>query len=168
MTTIAPVKPPELTEARKKFLHGVFTTACEGGIQYWAALDEYHWIKNEVSEGDIDWDKDCDLDGFYATLMPTADEGCWGIWNGPKDVGALRLNLNVIERGVRLFRRYCHGELDSSGRPVLDEHQKAMPDGHYWRQFLVAEATHGEDGDYDAEVADQIVQWGLFGMGIYG
>lgn len=40
--------------------------------------------------------------------------------------------------------------------------------GAYWRELLKADRTNGDDGDYDAIVADWIVQAGLFGRIIYG
>jgi len=37
------IKNPERTEERLEFLHGIFTTALEGGIGYWSVCDAYHW-----------------------------------------------------------------------------------------------------------------------------
>lgn len=163
MTATIPAPLTEhLSDARKDFLHSVFTTALEGGIQYWANVQRYRWSKT----GPDGPTADPDLDGFNAVISST--EGEWGVFDGPKDREFLAIDLTVMERGVRLFRRYCHGELDSHGKPVPEENQKPLGDTHYWRQFLECEATNGQGGDYDAEVADQVVQWGLFGQGIYG
>lgn len=49
---------------RDKLLHGLFTTALEGGINYWAEVDQYHW--NERTSID-------DLHGFYATITEIGD-----------------------------------------------------------------------------------------------
>lgn len=38
----------------------------------------------------------------------------------------------------------------------------------YWKQFLLANRTNGAEGDYDADVADNILQAGLFNEVIYG
>lgn len=40
--------------------------------------------------------------------------------------------------------------------------------GTYWQQFVAANRTNGDQGDYDADIADQIVQAGLFGEVVYG
>lgn len=79
----------------------------------------------------------------------------------------LRLDLAVVDRGAQLFVRYCRGEIDSNGHDVEESQRVDLPDGHYWRQFVVAEATHGAEGDYDAAVADNVVQFGLFGEVVY-
>lgn len=38
----------------------------------------------------------------------------------------------------------------------------------YGKQAQLANRTNGEDGDFDADIADQIVQLGLFGEVVYG
>lgn len=158
----AAIKTP-LSVGRKKFLHAVFTTAIEGSIQYWARVDEYHWHHPGG------WDED--IDAFYATVLSTEldledpkDNG-WGIGDLPS---TLRIDLDVIDRGTNLFVRYCRGEINSHGIDVPEGQRKLLADDAYWRQFLAAEATHGEEGDYDAMVADNIVQFGLFGKLVFG
>ena len=49
------------SEERKDFLHSVFVTAMEGGVNYWADLVEYRW-----SHGAPDYK--ADLDGFRAVI----------------------------------------------------------------------------------------------------
>jgi hypothetical protein len=146
----------------------MFTTAIEGGINYWASVQSYHWIKPEFHDhrGHI---AGCeDIDGFKAEINPPGEDGEWGVFDTDKDTQTLTIDLAVMERGALLFRRYCQGEIDGQGQPVAIEDWKPLRDDHYWRQWLVQEATNGKEGDSDAEVADQIVQWGLFGKGIYG
>lgn len=159
-----------LSKERKSFLHMMFTTALEGGIQYWADVDTYKWSK--PCEGITGAEtRTEDIEDFHA--MITSNEGDWGISHlrtgyGLGENEPIRIDLTVMEMGARLFRRYCHGEIDNEGKPVPEDQQKAMRHDHYWRQWLVQEATDGEEGDSDAEVADQIVQWGLFGQAVYG
>lgn len=117
---------------RKQFVFDVFTTALEGGISYWAKVDEYHWRDSSGNE---------DLEGFRAAIRDAEDPG-----------DQLSVDATVIDRGISLFD------------PIASE----RPAGHYWRQFLDANRTNGADGDYDAGVADAIVQLGLFGKIIYG
>jgi len=159
-----------LSVGRKRFLHGVFTTAIEGGIQYWAEVGEYHWQARR-SEGHPNQQPVEDVDGFYATIrsnerdLEDPNDNGWGFDDLPS---TLRIDLDVVERGTKLFARYCRGEINSHGEAVPEDEQKALSDDHYWRQFLAAEATHGQDGDYDATVADEIIQWGLFGESVFG
>lgn len=157
---------------RRKFLHDVFVTAIEGGIQYWAVVKKYHWLKPEARNNNgLSWNEDLDLDGFHAVLVPSlaAVVGCWGVWDdAEKDTAELTVDADVIRRGVTLFKRRCLGEIDSRGKDVPPGKRTVLREDHYWRQFLVAERTNGEDGDYDAEVADQILQFGLFGQAVYG
>lgn len=149
---------PALTNGRKTFLHELFTTAVEGGINDWALVGKYRWGLLDKSD---------DIDGFYATIKSTEDD--WGVdrtfqstvadpqsagvsvlGSGylapPADAQALRIDLAVLDHGVRLFARYCRGEIDSRGREVPEGDRTELPDDHYWRQFLVAEATHGGEG----------------------
>lgn len=152
-----------LSVGRKKFLHEVFNTALEGGIQYWANVDEYHWHHPGG------WDED--IDGFYATVLSAEldledpNDNGWGIDGLPS---TLRIDLDVVDRGTNLFARHCRGEINSHGIDVPEEQRKPLADDAYWRQFLAAEATHGREGGYDAMVADSIIQFGLFGSLVYG
>lgn len=150
----------DLSKEHKEFLHGVFTTALEGGIGYWSECSTYRW-----SLGSSDTD---DIDGFYAVIRPPSEEGCWGVFDDDEsDRSVQRIDLEVIHRGVELFKDYCYGKIYHNGDPVPQDQREPLPEDHYWRQFLVAELTRGVDGDYDAEVADVIVQFGLFGKWVY-
>jgi len=52
---------------RRKLLFDLFTTACEGGINYWADVDAYHlWLP--------DSEYDPDYNGFYADLTDHVDD----------------------------------------------------------------------------------------------
>lgn len=137
---------PTLSNERKRFFHEIFTTAIEGGINYWAQTNTYHSFG---SNGD-------DIDGFYPDIT-THDDG-----------DGLHIDSDTINRGVQLFVKYCRGEITTQGNPVPEQDRREISEDHYWRQFLVAEVTQGRDGDYDAVVADSIVQFGLFGKSIYG
>lgn len=149
------------SEERKQFLHDVFVTAIEGGINYWATVEDYHW-----TNGDEDSLDRKDIDGFYATVYEMADEDGEGSPSGravrwcPYYVNGelLRIDANVIARGIRLFIDEVKGE--GGG--------EKLPYDHYWWQFVEANDTNGRDGDYDAIVAEQVVQYGLFGKAIYG
>ncbi|ASR77188.1 hypothetical protein KIV66_gp81 [Mycobacterium phage MyraDee] len=143
------------TADRQQFLFDVFVTALEGGIGYWSVASEYHIWK--PGPGHVE-----DIEGFFAVVSDAEaddDEG---------DFHDLRIDANVIARGIGLFERYALGKIDSLGTEVAEHAIEPVGENHYWRQFLLANRTNGDDGDYDADVADIIVQFGLFGEAVYG
>lgn len=149
------IKNPERTEERLEFLHGIFTTALEGGIGYWSVCDTYHWSqKTEIGY------PASDLTGFYATLESNEDD--WGVteayiseqgqFQPITETQTLRVDLDVVERGANLLvEKVLSGEFTNT----------------YLLQFVVAWITNGGSGDYDACGADLAVQLGLFGEVVY-
>lgn len=155
----------DLPEDRKAWLHTVFVTALEGGINYWAAVDKYRiWKAGSDFDGSGGL---ADIEGFHAVIVSTEDE--WGVFEGDADRTALRIDGEVIRRGIDLFSDYCRGRIDSAGQTREQNPNFNSADirgtEHYWVRFLIADLTNGVDGDFDSEVADQVVQWGLFGQG---
>lgn len=130
----------ERTQERKEFLADVFTTAIEGGINYWSQVEEYHW---QGTEGRM---QDADLDGFYAEIIEIGD----GYERIPH-----RIDQAVIVRGLNL--------LCNNADPI-----KFAPTGRLLADLLLANRTNGSDGDFDADSADCVVQAGLFGEIVYG
>lgn len=151
-----------ITENRKAFLHSIFTTALEGGIGYWSAAEEYHW----GTDGGVKIVDD--LDGFYAILDSAEDD--WGVEEAYiAEIGevslitetqSLRVDLTVMERGVNLL-------VDKVIEAAKSEDDVPFS-RKYLRQFVIQWLTDGEDGDSDADVADMVVQLGLFGEVVYG
>ena len=154
------------TNERKSFLHSVFTTALEGGIGYWSVAEEYHWGTDGGAKV-VD-----DLDDFYAILSPAEEE--WGLGVDHKvfitetgepqqitDDQLLRVDMKVIERGVMRL-------IDNVIQATVEEDDTMDFSRKYLRQFVVAWLTDGREGDYDADVADMVVQLGLFGEVVYG
>lgn len=150
--------PTTRTREQAEFLHDVFTTALEGGIGYWSQCSDYHiWKAGDELTPDIH--------GFYAVIHPTEettdDTGapCWGVFDGDTDTQALRIDINTIRRGtVKLVDQVIAAvknpdQIDFSRR--------------YLRQFVIAWLTDGAEGDYDASVADLVIQLGLFGKVAY-
>lgn len=155
MTSTQTEVTPVRTEGRKKFLHYVFTTALEGGINYWATVETYHW-----SEG-IGAD---DLDGFNATI--TSSEEDWGVSHLSTGYGLgenepIRIDLEVVERGVNLM-------VDKIIAAAKSENPKAPFSDPYLRQFVEQWLTDLELGDSDADGCDLALQLGLFGEVVYG
>lgn len=152
------------TEGRKEFLHSMFTTALEGGIGYWSVADEYHWGYRE--QGTDDWKSD--TEGFYA-ILESAEED-WGVaeafiaetgeTQAITETQSLRVDITVIERGVNLL-------VDKVIEATKSEDPDAPFSRKYLRQFVIQWLTDCEDGDSDADVADFVVQLGLFGEVVY-
>ncbi|QFG04564.1 hypothetical protein SEA_JEEVES_89 [Mycobacterium phage Jeeves] len=144
------------SEDRKQFLFDVFVTALEGGIGYWSAASKYHiWLDAEAGKEDID--------GFFAVIEIQDDDT-----DPDEEPTEYRIDAAVIARGIGLFEKYALGKIDGLGNEIPEHAQNPVGEGHYWRQFLLANRTNGEDGDYDADVADIIVQFGVFGEAVYG
>ena len=149
------IKNPERTELRLEFLHGVFTTALEGGIGYWSVCDEYRWSTLAPAGNRIS-----DPTGFHALIESSEDD--WGVteayiseqgqFQPITETQTLRIDLDVIERGANLLvEKVLSGEFTNP----------------YLLQYVVAWVTNGDQGDYDACGADLAVQLGLFGEVVY-
>ncbi len=126
------------SDQRKQFLFDVMVTAAEGGIGYWSQLSTYHWQR-----GGRD-----DLDGFHMVVHERDEQGSGDAF---AEKGR-RVDADAIARGLRLFGQYWQ---DTS---------KDL----YAHQLIAADATNGQDGDYDSDLADQVVQFAIFGEIIYG
>lgn len=137
---------------RNQFLFDVFVTALEGGIGYWSAASTYH---NHTGTDDYGGDA---IEDFYAVIHETKegddpepdDEvvtdklGYESRYQGQ----GMRVDADVIAKGLGLFRdKVSSGEI-------------ANP---YAKQLVLADRTNGKDGDYDADMADIVVQLGLLG-----
>lgn len=81
-----------------------------------------------------------DLRGFHATIEDIEDAN-----------KVYRIDAEVIQRGLRAI---------ADGRVNVNSDIRAA--------VLLASRTNGDDGDYDAGVADCVVQAGLFGEVVYG
>lgn len=116
----------------------LFTCAVEGGINYWAEVEEYHlWLPKT--------DHEPDYKGFYAEIVDQAD-----------DDKPHRITRDVIVRGYRLAATKTQTEIHyfwqcNCGKPPL-----------------VCTEDSNAEWDFDALDADAIVQLGLFGSVVYG
>lgn len=149
-------------------LHYVFTTALEGGIGYWSVPTEYRWSKaGPGMEGRPDTNIE-DLDGFYAIIESNEDD--WGVseafiaeqgqFQPITETQSLRIDIDVIERGMNLF-------VDKVIEATKSEDPKAPFSNKYLRQMVVQWLTDVEDGDSDVDGCDLVVQLGLFGEVVY-
>jgi len=64
---------------KPELLHGLFTTAMEGGIGYWSSTNLYHWMNGDEE----------DLKFFAAEIVEEDTER------------VIRIDLNIIELGLR-------------------------------------------------------------------
>lgn len=160
----------------------MFTTACEGGIGYWSTLEQYRWSKSENYTKLIDgipFHSSHDvpnLDGFHAVLSSSEDD--WGVDHAyqprthvPEEAAPghivpigeqeeLWVDIDVMERGWNLF---CDKVIDAA----KSEDPEAPFSRKYFRRAVISWLSDGEDGDYDSDVADLVVQLGLFGEVVY-
>lgn len=123
---------------RDRQLNMVFTTAIEGGINYWARVDSYNWAVPDsdgfqgISEGR----------NFNAAIVD--DEG-----------KSHTITRAVIVRGISRAYQYMRENVAE-----YDSYQRhAISDLNY---------GHWDDVDYDATTADIVVQFGLFNELVYG
>lgn len=141
-----------------EMLHSVFTTAIEGGLNYWAQVVDYHWCNADDSD---------DYHGFYAEIAveatdcPTVLPGvvtnygtATSFFAGTYDCIIMRIDRTVMQRGWVLASTRSENE---------NHHQWQCGNG---RPPLVI--TDDDDWDYDACDADAIAQLGLFGTTIFG
>lgn len=124
--------------------------------------------------------EELDADACTATIQvqDPDDEDNWIEHNiGPADVA----------RGLRLYREYLQGKREgfpgewkyraddavragliaSADEFVGTEHAKASPDSYAW-ETVKFDQTNGDEGDYDANTADSVMQFATLGYTIYG
>jgi len=126
---------------RRALLHAVFITAIEGGITYWCSVKSYRWAKSGAGEDYTD-----DIDNFRAVVIDDQD--------GTEYV----IDAEVIAKGLNAL---ANGTATSGGQPL-------NRDGHLYRLACKLNGFGGNEVDYDAGDADNIVQAGLFNDIVYG
>ena len=137
-------KNPDRSDDRAEFLMNVFSTALEGGIGYWSVARRYRWQKGP-KEARTD-----DTRGFYAIVEPDDGEEC-------DDFCAPRvIDASVIARGLA---RLTKGDVKGTNAACAALVAKANKKTKY---------GYDEDTLIDADVADTIVQAGLFNEVVFG
>jgi hypothetical protein len=123
---------------RDEFIRDVAITAVEGGIGYWASCMRYRWSNKQ--EGDLD-----DMLPFpEITIVPAEDENDFM----EQDITKETILLGLAQ--------------------IADPNQKDIGLHDSYRKKIVAAEAFLDACDIDAELADYIVQIGLFGKVIYG
>lgn len=132
---------------RNSFLADVLTTAMEGGIGYWSCATSYEWFDPDMTSGTAS-PAPGGGGNAYATLELTE------VPDGGDTVR--ELNLDTVAVGLR---KISSGEVQVSSKA---------------RRTVtvcnISNSTAPEDfrGDIDADLADQIVQAGMFGDVVFG
>lgn len=89
------------------------------------------------------------------------EKGTVTVWEDVDDDGtfgkAHLVTIDTIAHGIQVLTT---GE--NAGKAFC------MGSAEYWKQFLLANRTNSEDGDYDADIADNVLQAGLFDSIVYG
>ena len=139
----------------------VFVTAIEGGINYWAQVQEYKHHEPGVPESGKAIDR-VPLDEWYADITDTVVDWQLGPWPERH-----RITRKTIQDGFKVLV----GETDES-REANRIHPRSL---HAKLSFALATVVASKGtmgGDFedllDADTADMIVQAGLFGEVIYG
>jgi hypothetical protein len=134
-----------MTTNKDKALIDVFTTACEGGINYWAGFKSYHWCLD--NSGSLD---KMDYENFEAKI----------VFFDERNYEPVTINREAIERGIdELAKRLVGNDFR-----LNNYHTIAILE--LWK--IVNAEGNLDYLDFDADTADLIVQHGLFGEIIYG
>ena len=129
------------TAERHDFLWGVFVTALEGGINYWARVWEYR-PGYDIDPTPKEWSDYLDFNALIQ--CDTIDPRC------PDDEGQYRVTIEVIEKGIKALK---------SGEAKVNSTILG---------WIVEGDNENDAGNIDADAADCIVQAGLFGEVVYG
>jgi hypothetical protein len=117
---------------RQQFLNDIITTAVEGGIGYWSVVTYYRW--QNMTEA-------------TAVIIDTVENEDYD-----ENTERLRIDHGVIRKGIsKATHPACHLRQD-----IKDIIKNAS------RQNDCAPDNEDSPGDIDAEIADCIVQLGLF------
>ena len=125
-----------MSQERDQAYFDIFTTAIEGGINYWAEIESYHcWLGSTEFR---------DLQTFSAEVFDPDSEKWFTV------------NRATIAKGVGKFTENRADSPSKWGDEYVAQAAKDLQWGHW------------DDLDFDAGVADIIVQLGIFGEVIYG
>lgn len=130
--------PATLSPERQQFLADLFTTALEGGVNYWAEVVAYHWAKPDVPRS-APMDERFDFEGYYAVIRDAEGDG-----------KEHRIDRQTIQRGLGKVMR---GE--------VRVHESYV-------QRITQASRENDAGNLDAGDCDVIVQAGALGEVVYG
>lgn len=102
------------------------------------------------------------------------------VWTDEDEEGTFEVEHKIgpddVARGLRMVREYFNGEREMYNgewdlyRRIKGEDWKPSKGStdSYLYQLIVFDRTNGEEGDYDANTADMVMQFAVFGQVIYG
>jgi hypothetical protein len=122
----------------------VFTTACEGGINYWVShFVDYKWAAPDANG----FEGMSEARDFYANIIvDDYDDDAPGVY---------RIDIKTIRTGIKRAFEYMRENV-------------AHYDSYQRRAIRDLHSRSWDDVDYDATTADIIVQFGLFNELVYG
>ncbi|AXH46824.1 hypothetical protein SEA_ACOLYTE_81 [Mycobacterium phage Acolyte] len=131
-----------------------------------------------------EWFQVEELDDEACTAVIFTDEDEEGTFEKRHEIGP-----DDIARGLRLYREWLEGKREAyqgenkwrakdavrAGRiqreedfdPVADREATGVRESYAW-QTVIFDRTNGEEGDYDANTADNVLQFAIFGEAIFG
>jgi hypothetical protein len=141
------VEIPDLTGAE---CGDIAITAAEGGIGYWSQLDSYDWQRWAADTNPNGMNKEVADDFVFYTIRDDP-----GLGFAVQDDGTYKgAPVDVTPTLIRLgFERMSQAPADKGGWPFAR---------------LLAIAREDWTGEIDADIADAIIQFGVFGEIRYG
>lgn len=128
---------------------------------------------------------DLDLDACKATLR--VDTGDYDTETGDTIWKTVEIGPDDVARGLQMYREYMEGTREAYPGAFKHEAKDAVragkikdesefepgvhnvaPVGAYGWQTVEYDRTNGEDGDYDANTADSVMQFATLGYTIFG
>jgi hypothetical protein len=142
---------------RQQFLTDVLVTALEGGISYWAYTTAYRWYYPDLAGGTAEPGPGDTANAWAHVVIEDDGDG------DPSDRGADKhtIDLELISRGL--------GRIAGS-TPIEHLGEVTRRSVRYCNRVndLAPDQAPSYVVDIDADIADQIVQVGLFGRVVYG
>ena len=150
--------------SREGFLADVIVTAVEGGIGYWADVQEYRWYFP-------------DLSGGTAEPAPHGGGNAWATLTvKDEDAGVLDLTPKTIAAAFKIIMAEDYQPSRFSG--ASQDYAKAgwvqttvgwgyLP-SHHWVGHQIAARAANDAGWVDSADADMLVQLGLLGGIVFG
>lgn len=87
------------------------------------------------------------------------------------------LTADDVARGLRMYREWCEGKRETypgqwkqaaEGNGFCRAEGEPIDKGSYAWELVKFDQTNGEDGDYDANTADNVIQFATLGYAIFG
>lgn len=136
------------TAARETFLAELGATACEGGVNYWAYVDNYAWFLPYLSDSSTCEPSPSGGGAFEATLSDKFEN----------DFKPTKININTVATGINRIMNANLEELKS----------KYGLSSEFRTKLRKASNTNDDiDSWIDAGVADIVIQIGMFDEVIY-